>query len=343
MASDHWPKIVSKGGRTLKFIPFGGKLFWHFKEQTILLFLFILAILLVGSSCAGQATSLQTSTVTTAAPATASPTPAVLEGPYLGQEPPGLTPVIFAPGIVSDPANFEYSGTFSPDGTEYYFFRFNDEAPSRIFFTKMSGTRWTIPEPFASSEGYAASEPHLTLDNRRLYFMWKRQVLPGEPGYMDEATYYFVERKPGGWTEPTYAGQGMFMSSSRDGQIYTTDMSSRKKDGRTYLAKVKTNGGVFAGFEKLDVSPRFGSQAHPCIALDGSYIIFDVDGGAYMYVSFKNTDGTWREAIDLTQNGFDPLAGGASISPDGKYLFFALDGDIWWVDIQVIENLRPET
>jgi Tol biopolymer transport system component len=84
------------------------------------------------------------------------------------------------------------------------------------------------------------------------------------------------------------------------------------------------------------------TQAHPCIALDGSYIIFDVNGGAYMYVSFKSSDGTWREGIDLTQNGFDPLAGGPSISPDGKYLFFALDGDIWWVDIKVIENLRPE-
>jgi Tol biopolymer transport system component len=134
----------------------------------------------------------------------------------------------------------------------------------------------------------------------------------------------------------------MFMISSRDGQIYTTDLSSRKKDGRTYLAKVSTDGGVFTSFEKLNVSPRFGSQAHPCIALDGSYIIFDVDGGAYMYVSFKNPHGTWREAIDLTKHGFDPLAGGPSISPDGKYLFVALNGNIWWVDIKVIENLRPK-
>jgi len=29
------------------------------------------------------------------------------------------------------------------------------------------------------------------------------------------------------------------------------------------------------------------------------------------------------------------------IAPDGKYLFFSVGDDIWWVDIRVIENLRP--
>ena len=46
----------------------------------------------------------------------------VLQGPYLGQKPPGMTPKIFAPGIVST-AEFEFAGTFSPDGKEYFFTR----------------------------------------------------------------------------------------------------------------------------------------------------------------------------------------------------------------------------
>ena len=32
----------------------------------------------------------------------------------------------------------------------------------------------------------------------------------------------------------------------------------------------------------------------------------------------------------------------AYISPDGKYLFFSVDGDIWWVSSKVIEALRPK-
>jgi hypothetical protein len=114
-------------------------------------------------------------------------------------------------------------------------------------------------------------------------------------------------------------------------------------DGRTYLAKVTVDSGLFTGYQRLYITPHYGSQAHPCIAKDGSYIIFDVASGAYMYVSFKKPDGSWGEGIDLTAHGFDPKAGGATLSPDGKYLFFCLNGDIWWVDARVIEKLRDDT
>jgi Tol biopolymer transport system component len=91
----------------------------------------------------------------------------------------------------------------------------------------------------------------------------------------------------------------------------------------------------------LPIQPPWGEPAHPCIALDGSYIIFDADSGSYLYISFKDAEGNWSEPIDLTEHGLDRKAGGAYISPDGKYLFFALNKDIWWVDIKVIEDLRP--
>ncbi|MBE0664240.1 MAG: hypothetical protein IH584_00350, partial [Candidatus Aminicenantes bacterium] len=44
-----------------------------------------------------------------------------LSGPYLGQKPPGLTPKIFAPGIVSSKDNYEFKIAFTPDGKEIYF------------------------------------------------------------------------------------------------------------------------------------------------------------------------------------------------------------------------------
>lgn len=45
----------------------------------------------------------------------------VLKGPYLGQKPPGMTPEIFAPGIVSSSGATEYGIAFAPDGKEFYF------------------------------------------------------------------------------------------------------------------------------------------------------------------------------------------------------------------------------
>ena len=257
--------------------------------------------------------------------------------PYLGQEPPGMEPEIFAPGIVSHPDFTEYSGTFSPDGSEYYFYRVSDASGSILLFSKFVEGDWTAPEQLAGTAGYGAYAPHLSFDNQWLFFAWNHPVPTGEPGF---PAYFAVERTGTGWSEPRYSGQGMFLSSDRDGEFFITDMSSRELDDRTYVAKVTVSDGLFTNYERLDIQPPWGYPAHPCISPDGSYLLFDVDGGSYLFVIFKNSDGTWGEPVDLTSHGFDPRAGGAYLSPDGKYLFFALLGDIWWVDGSVIENLR---
>jgi Tol biopolymer transport system component len=293
------------------------------------------------------ATPLPASTITPSQP---SPTPThsptntstptlPLTGPYLGQEPPEMEPKIFAPGIVSDPDSLEFSGAFSTDGSEYYFYRISGNSQSRLLFSKIIDGVWAEPKEPDFSSGYGAFEPYIGFDNERLYFAWTKPVPSGSSGLPG---YFFVERTQDGWSEPTFAGQGMFISSSRDGQFYITDMSSRNIDGKTYLAKLTISDGVFTSYERLPIQAHWGDQAHPCIAPDGSYILFDVESGYHLYISFKNADGTWGEAIDLTQHGFDLMAGGAYISPDGKYLFFALNRDIWWVDIRVVENLRPQ-
>ena len=256
---------------------------------------------------------------------------------YLGQQPPGMEFQIFAPGIVSDPNRFEWSGSFSPDGKEYYFSCQND-GPSNILYTKMQDGTWTTPSPLTVTAPYGAGEVHLTFDNERLYFMWQHPSPPVQNGL---PLYYFIERIPNGWSEPKYAGQGMFLSSTSDGTIYTTDMSSWNIDRQTYIAKVTVDGDRFIKYDRLKHSDlsrkpsspmhRTGWQLHPLRCRRGHPSIR----------LFQKTDGTWEAAIDLTKHGFDPMAGGAYISPDGKYLFFALNDDIWWVDIKVIENLRP--
>ena len=264
----------------------------------------------------------------------------VLQGPYLGQKPPGMTPEVFAPGIISIPDGFYTTITIAPGGDEFYFYRW-DGAEARIMFSGVVNGKWTAPDTVAFTAGYKPMEPHITLDNKKLFFMWDRPVPAGEPGYPAEGGYYVVERVPNGWSVPKYAGQGMFLSSTRDGQFYTTDMSSRNIDGKTYLAKVTIKNGLFTDYEKLTIQPHLGNQAHPCIAPDGSYILFDIGGGNHLFVSFKKKDGTWGDAIDLADHGFDTMAGGASITPDGKYLFFNCRRNLWWVDINVIEKLRP--
>ncbi|OGL45119.1 MAG: hypothetical protein A2161_10650 [Candidatus Schekmanbacteria bacterium RBG_13_48_7] len=269
-----------------------------------------------------------------------------LKGPYLGQKPPGMKAELFAPGAISLPGSTEWSSCFSPDGNEFYFYRVtrvSDKPDIKIFGTKQVDGIWKVPEEAKFASGYPSSQPHVTRDNMRLYFGWHRPVPHGEPDYMGDIGIWMAVRTNKGWSEPRYAGQGMFVSSSNDGRIYTTDMSTRMINGKTYLAKVRIENERFVGFERLQIEPEFPEgPTHPCIAPDGSYILFDVAGGSHMFVSFKQEDGTWGRAIDLTDHGFDQQAGGATITPDGKYLFFHLNGDLWWVDIKIIEELRPK-
>jgi hypothetical protein len=280
----------------------------------------------------------------TTAPTRTSPLPTATpsSGAYLDQEPPGTTAEVFAPGIVSRPDSTEFSGTFSPDGREYYFYRVSEDSSSQILFSKAVDGGWTAPEQLPATAGHDAYTPHLTLDNKRLYFAWRRPAPEGQPGSPSEIGIYVVKRTRTGWSKPDFAGQGMFPSSSRDGQMYITDKSSLSKDGQTYLATIKAQGGLFTDYKRLPIKTDWGSPAHPCIAPDGSYLLFDVGGGTSLFVSFREADGTWGAPIDLAKHGFDPLAGGAYVSPDGKYLFFALRDDIWWVDARVIEDLRPK-
>ncbi len=45
----------------------------------------------------------------------------VLKGTHLGQEPPGMTPVVFAPGLISLDDERELNAVYSPDGRIFMF------------------------------------------------------------------------------------------------------------------------------------------------------------------------------------------------------------------------------
>jgi hypothetical protein len=47
-----------------------------------------------------------------------------LQGPYLGQKPPGMTPELFAPGLIAGIEEHQNCLTFSPDGKEIYWGRY---------------------------------------------------------------------------------------------------------------------------------------------------------------------------------------------------------------------------
>lgn len=250
-----------------------------------------------------------------------------LNGEYLGQTLPDDKPVLFAPGIVSM-IGWSFGCTFSSDGKEFYFSRGNKK--KIILVSRLENNAWTKPSQVDFTSGNFASEPCLTADNKIMYFGFGEGIS-------------FVERTSDGWTEPRFAGEGMHVSSTKDGQIYITDLSEISK-GIMTIAKVTIKDNCFYKVERLSdgiEKARTALQrlAHPCIAPDGSYILFD-NGRGMLHLSFRDNSGRWGDAINLTEHGINPNASGAFITPDGKYIFFSIFNDLYWMSTNFIKKLR---
>jgi ankyrin repeat protein/glyoxylase-like metal-dependent hydrolase (beta-lactamase superfamily II) len=268
-----------------------------------------------------------------------------LKGPYVGQTPPGLEPVVFAPGIVSTAENFEFSIAFSPDGKEIYFTRRKTLGGlNTMMVCRLEKNGWTAPEEAAFCKGFASNEPHITADGKKLYFGCNRQ----RPG-AERAEYgiWVTERTATGWGEPRYHGPGMYVSSTRKGDLYMTDVTNIAGSG---LVRYPLLNGAYGAPEKIAGAVNEPTwAAHSFIAPDESYIVFDTysrpggqGGEGDLYIVFRKPDGSWSDAFNLGDTintpgtNFCPM-----VSPDGKYLFYTSSRDICWVSAEVIHRLRP--
>jgi PKD repeat protein len=268
-----------------------------------------------------------------------------VEADYIGQEKPGSSPEVFAPGMIST-EDAEFAGTFSPDFREYYFTRrpTTQSGTNTIFVTRKVEDQWTEPEVAPFSGTYFDFEPHIRPDGGRLYFGSMRPFEgTGPPIDMHQ---WYLEKTATEWTEPQPLGSPfverfvMYPSVTNSGDIYFTG------DDGIYVSRCV--GDQYQEPEKLgDEINRFPNTAHPYIAPDESYLIFDGQPrGEYLsdvFISYKKSDGTWTEAISMGEqiNAAESQAI-PSVSPDGECFFFSRNADIYWMDAFIIERLKFE-
>lgn len=262
---------------------------------------------------------------------------------YFGEEPPGLVPKLFDPKIVSPEGLFE-GGTFSPDMKEFYFTRKNGKYPKRTFFViRYENGAW------GNESETDIKWPKFSEDGDLMY---------GGKNYR--------ERTGTGWSE--LKSQGKFLkdqahgiSLSSEGTYYFGVYKKEdRENGSIYYSRLID--GKRASPVKMSVEINTGNSiAHPYIAPDESYLMWDVvredgNGQADIYISFKRTDGSWLPAINMgPQINTEFQESSPAVTHDGKYLFFSRgewkareDGSTYWVgrpywiDSQVIENLRPK-
>jgi predicted esterase len=269
----------------------------------------------------------------------------ILAGKYLGQNKPGDTPEIFAPGIVSTSAK-EFAITFSPDRMELYFTRSGGEMnlkTNTIFVSKVENNFWSEPKIASFSGEYFDFEPHITPDGSRLYFGSRRPMNGGDNS--ETMRQWYLERTPSGWSSPQPLGfpfndfQVMYISVAMNRNLY---FSVDTYEAGIWYSKYLE--GKYQYPVKLpDQINYLTAVLHPYIAPNESYIVFDVksekkSSSPDLFISYRDPDNNWTKAEKLKNNINISSEMCPSVSPDGKYLFFARDGDIYWTDMNIIMN-----
>ena len=260
-----------------------------------------------------------------------------LEGDYLGQTPPGQTPELFAPGIVSR-GLYERDVAMTPDGKEIYTgVIIGQNRFSTILVTRNENGRWTEPEvvPFCRDFRYRSLEPFITPDGQKFFFVSNRP-LPGASGETDNWDIWFAEREGEGWSEPINLGPPVntahgeyFPSLTRDGTIYFTRGHNEERTNFIYRSRLQN--GRYTEPEKLgpevnSTRGQFNAFIHP----DELYLIVpvfgreDSYGSTDYYVVFRDAQDRWTGPINMGPD-INTAAGmeySPYVSPDGKYFFF---------------------
>lgn len=259
-----------------------------------------------------------------------------LQGPYLGQTPPGTEATLFAPGVVST-ERYTYGGTFTPDMNAFYFLR-DSGSDNGVEFVVFENTQIGWQESVISKP---VGQPMISPSGKLMHLGRRYKVWT-----------------PDGWSEAKGLGTSfevyrvMRMTSSLAGTFVFDEVGSAEGDGKLrYSRLVDGDRKEPQAFSSVINSGTF--NAHPFIAPDESYLLWDSRrengfGGADIYISFKQNDGSWGEAINLgptiNTDGWDAAA---SVTPDGKYLIFhrlnaSGNANIFWVDASIIERLREQ-
>ena len=236
-----------------------------------------------------------------------------LESHYFGEKPPGLIPKIFDPKIVSPEGRFD-SGSFTPDMKEFYFTRRDEQNKKRTFFViRYEQGRW------GHETETEVKWPHFSADGKIMYV--------GKE---------YRKRTDSGWSNPKSLGEVLKqtahgLSISANGTYYFPLFEKDFYTGHGKLSYSRMIDGQYESPVTLSNEMNEGKWiAHPFIAPDESYLIWDVvredgHGQSDLYISFKQEDGSWLSPINMgPQINTDMQESAPRVTYDGKYLFFSI-------------------
>ncbi len=282
---------------------------------------------------------------------------AAATGPYLGQAPPGTTPVPFdVEGVAPDHS----VPVFAPDRVEVYWAQADQpDGTRRMYRSYMSARGWSAPAVTSFTGRWDADGPVFSPDGQQLYFSSTRP-LASEGGHRRERLWV-VEREGSDWSQPRALpaeinAEHLHWRCSVDGEgnvYFGADREGGQGRDDIHVGR-RTKDGFYPA---SSLSPPLNTACHestPCVAPDGSYLLFarscfgpdtpDVPTG--LLVSFRLPAGAWSIPVPVPLDGVaaeDAVC--PTITPDGRFLFFLVldrrQRSVYWVDAEVVWNLNP--
>ncbi len=257
------------------------------------------------------------------------------------------TPQIFAPGVVSGPAN-DGSPAFSPDGNTIFFTRSTVNWGAIVESHNVDG-HWTQPTLAPFSGEWPDSSPAMSPDGSYLVFESKRPAIPpasrpkeGEPIPGIVSNLWRVDRVGKGWSKPVrlpdavnLVGQSIWKPSiAADGTIYFVSIDGK---GAKRLFSSLYKDGAYQRAQPLPFSDGTTLDVDPEIAPDGSFLVFcsagrlPGDSKDHLFIVRRKAEG-WGVVVPIRyvgddQNGYS-TDDEPHLGPDHRTLYFSSDRTI---------------
>ncbi len=273
-----------------------------------------------------------------------NPTPSQLMqvdiSPWVGgADPPLATPVLFAPGTVSD-GNVVSTPVRTRDGDTLYFSTSIKDRATIVESHRTNGL-WSAPVSVPFSGQYDDMDPALAPDGSYMIFSSKRPV-PGDPSVA--GNLWRVDRTADGWGAPVHLpasiniGDYLFAPSiASDGTVYFL-RSSKTRQHQLFRARYVN--GVYQHAQPLAFSNPTTKDYDPEPGPDQSYVVFASSGRSgpadtklHLYIAVAH-GGAWDvhpvQFAGDTGNDSSPV-----LSNDATTLYFTSDRDgnsnVWMI------------
>ena len=279
----------------------------------------------------------------------------VLKGPYLGQKPPGMVPVLFAQGLISGKGHTHGSPAVSSDLKMIYWDeREHENSHHKIYYSRYMDNVWTKPRSVPFTEKWDGETPVLSPKEDKLFFNSRRPTVEN-PHSRRERIWYVEIKGDAAWSEPKPVSDAinndavhwqvsldkegnLYFGSERSGSLGLDDIFySAYEDGKYLTTK--------------NVGQPINSEYHestPFVDPDGRYLLFvrRIARKDCILISYKSNSGGWSAPINLTEKYPEFYGTCPRVTPDGKYIFFNRyenrRANVYWVDAGVIQSLKTK-